>query len=404
MITLNNGQYKILKKAVEWFKDSNSSQVFEIDGLAGTGKSVLIFHILQELNLSQDQYMPMAYTGQASIVMRTKGFKTAKSIHSSLYEIVEEYDNENINMIFGKPKRKYKFIKRGFIDPSVRLFFIDEGYMVPENMVKDILSFGVKVIVCGDTHQLPPIAYKPAFFVGHWKTYHLTEYMRQSLEDPIIYIADRINRGEPIHNGSYGNSVMVINDTDFLPQMIGYADIILSGTNRTRDLVNSYVRQLAGYNYKVPLYGERLICRNNNWNTQINGIALANGLIGTVINNPDISNFNGQIFEIDFKPDIINDYFQNIPVNYEYFTASYDKKQSMKDYANRRYMSGEMFEFAYDITVHLSQGGEFNQGIIIKEFMKPQIQKQLDYTAITRFKKSCIIVNKTDRDIKLPNI
>ena len=62
-----------------------------------------------------------------------------------------------------------------------------------------------------------------------------------------------------------------------------------------------------------------------------------------------------------------------------------------------------MFEYAYAITTHLSQGGEFNQGIIIREHLHPQMQKQLEYTAVTRFKKSCIIINKTDKDIKLPN-
>ena len=401
---LNDGQSRILEDAIEWYRDPNSSQVFEIDGLAGTGKSVLIYHILKELHLSSDQYMPMAYTGQASIVMRTKGFKTAKSIHSSLYEIIEYYDQSDINEIFGKPKKRFKFRLRRIIDPDVRLFFIDEGYMVPDTMVRDILSFGIKVIVCGDTHQLPPVGYKPAFFTGRWETHHLTQLMRQSLDDPIIYLANKIIHDQPIHNGSYG-SVMVIDDVDFIPQMLGYADVILSGTNRTRDIMNSYVRNIAGFKTKTPCYGERLICRNNDWDMQVDGIALANGLIGTVTSIPDMVNFKGKTFDINFRPDILpNSIFYDVPVNFKYFTASFDEKQQMRDYSFRRYMQGQMFEFAYCITTHLSQGGEFNQGIIIKEHLHPQMQKQLDYTAITRFKKSCIIVNKTDRDVRVPNI
>ena len=79
-MVLNDGQYKIYKEAISWFKSKSSSQVFEIDGLAGTGKSVLIHEILKGLHLNHDQYMPMAYTGQASIVMRTKGFHTARQL------------------------------------------------------------------------------------------------------------------------------------------------------------------------------------------------------------------------------------------------------------------------------------------------------------------------------------
>lgn len=402
-IILNDGQKQILQEAVKWFKDPTSDQVFEIDGLAGTGKSVLIYQILRELNLDHNQYMPMAYTGQASIVMRTKGFHTARSIHSSLYDIVEVMDRDDINSIFGTPIKKTKFVKKKFLDPNVRLFFIDEGYMVPENMVRDILSFGIKVIVCGDLHQLPPVKYKPAFFTGNWETHHLTQPMRQNLDDPIIYLANRIIRGEPIHNGNYGNSVMVINDVDFFPQMLGYADIVITGTNRTRDYINSYVRNIAGFHSSFPMYGERLICRNNMWNTQQDGIALANGLIGTCISKLDQTLFNGITFNIDFKPDIINTPFVDIPVNYKYFSASYDEKQELKDYNNRKYIMGALFEYAYGITTHLSQGGEFDKGIIIKEFLHSQIQRQLDYTAITRFKKSCIIINKTDKELSLPS-
>ena len=101
VIQLNSGQQKIKDAAVDWFRNG-SSQVFEIEGAAGTGKSFLIFQILQELGLTPAQFLPMAYTGQASIVMRTRGFTTAKSIHSSLYENVDLYDNK-INQAFGVP-------------------------------------------------------------------------------------------------------------------------------------------------------------------------------------------------------------------------------------------------------------------------------------------------------------
>ena len=103
---LNDDQYKVYKEAIAWYKSPSSPQVFEIDGLAGTGKSVLIAEILKGLNLTADQYMPMAYTGQASIVMRTKGFNTAKSIHSSLYEVIEVMDRDDISYFFGQPKKK----------------------------------------------------------------------------------------------------------------------------------------------------------------------------------------------------------------------------------------------------------------------------------------------------------
>ena len=56
------------------------------------------------------------------------------------------------------------------------------------------------------------------------------------------------------------------------------------------------------------------------------------------------------------------------------------------------WITGEFFEYAYALSVHLSQGSEYDKGIILEEFLRPQIQKQLIYTAITRFKKSLIIL------------
>ena len=399
MNTLNRGQRKICEEAVQWFK-YGSEQVFEIDGKAGTGKTHLMFRILQQLGLSVNQFLPMAYTGQASIVMRTRGFTTARSIHSSLYEVIETYDNSNISDRYGMPFKKKEFVLKKFIDPNIVLFFIDEGYMVPDSMVKDILSFGIKVIVCGDSNQLPPVAGNPGFLTGPG-VHHLTELMRQALDNPIVYLAERARLGQPIHLGTYGTNAMVIEDCDFIPQMIGFADCVACGTNRTRDYMNSYIRQLAGYTNPMPSFGERVVCRNNNWQMVKDGIALANGLTGIIASQPDVSHYNGKAFTINFKPDLANTMFFDIPVNYEYFISPYDKRQELKE--NAKWMIGEMFEFAYASTTHLLQGSEYNNGIYIEEFMRPQMQNKLNYTACTRFKQNLIYIKKANKTFHFPD-
>lgn len=400
-IILNSGQERIKNEAVDWYYNS-SEQVFEIEGPAGSGKSVLIYEILKALGLKSHQYLPMAYTGQASIVMRSRGFSTARSIHSSLYEVVETPD-ENVNLMYGIPYKRKEFRLREFIDPNIDLFFIDEAYMVPEYMKKDILSFGKKVLVAGDSHQLPPVGDKPGFLTGYG-VHRLTELMRQAKDSAIVYIANRAMQGLPIHSGMYGNQVLVINDTEFIPQMIGFADSICCGTNRTRDTLNNYIRQIAGFsNSKTPIVGERIICRNNNWNMVQDGIALTNGLSGTVVSYPDATSYNGKVFRVNFMPDLANTVFYNVPINYDYFVAPFDEKQNMKEYSNRRYMEGEFFEFSYALTTHLMQGSEYKKGIYIEEFMRPQIQNQLNYTGVTRFKEALIYVKKTNKYIYIPN-
>ena len=392
---LNQDQQKVYDAAMKWWYNQES-QLFEIAGAAGTGKTFLINEILRGLRLRTNQILPMAYTGAAALVMRTRGFTTAKSIHSSLYELQDYYDLEDIDPRTGLPVKKYKFgLKPKFlIDASgVQLFLIDEAYMVPSNMVADIMSFGIRVIVCGDPNQLPPIEGDPAFLVNPG-VYRLNQLMRQSADDPIVYLAMRALNGLPIHNGLYGNNVLVCNNDEFSPQMIGYADVVLCGTNKTRENINSYVRHLARFDNSIfPKPGERVICRQNNWNITEKDIALVNGLAGTVTACSGILDAKGKHFMMSYIPDRTNIMFNDLQVNYEYFRSNTEHRKYLKNISNNMpWITGEFFEYAYALSVHLSQGSEYDKGIILEEFLRPQIQKQLIYTAITRFKKSLIIL------------
>lgn len=366
--------------------------------MPGVGKSILISEILKSLKMTSNSYCAMTFTGTASLILRKHGFPYARTIHSTLYECIEVPDSSDpLAAKFGAVGVKKKYVLRKHIDPNIRLFFIDEAYMVPNYMVKDIMSFGIKVIVAGDNHQLPSIGDNPEFLTGH-NVHYLTQLMRQAETNPIVYLSQRATNGLPIHCGMYGNNVMVINDVDLTPEMLQYANCIICGTNKTRDYMNSYMRRMYGYSGSLPKYGERVICRKNNWDISIDGIALANGLAGYVVNNPDPTSFNKDgTFNINFKPDLSDEAFYNIHVNYDYFTAKYDEKNDIKNSVYDFRYPGEFFDFSYALTVHLTQGSEYNNVVYIEEFLNPQITNQLNYTAITRAKQTLIYVKKTNK-------
>lgn len=401
MIILNPEQESTVNDAVNWFLNS-SEQVFEIDGEAGTGKSVVLFEIIRRLGLKPYQYMPMAYTGQASIIMRLKGFPTSRSIHSSLFEIIKtekQYNDDPfkaVNTKLDTPLYTYEFreIPVGGISSDVELFIVDEGYMVPKYMKSALFKHGKKILVAGDQGQLDPIGDEPLFLTGY-NIHHLKQLMRQSENNPIIYIAKRARQGLPIHNGLYGNRVLVINDDELNDNMIMNVGNILCGTNKSRDYFNYKIRRLNNIDVPMPMFGERVICRNNNWFIEQDNIALANGLAGVICSPYDISNYDGNSITFDFLPDLLNTPFKNIKMDYEYLISNYERRNQLKNDKFRNF--GEKFEFAYSLTTHLSQGAEFPCGIYFEEFLRSNIQNKLNYTGVTRFKEYMIYAKKTKK-------
>lgn len=394
-ISLTEKQEKIVSEAVNWYYNS-SDQIFQFAGNPGTGKSVVMNAIINAIGLNSNSVAPMAYIGAAAINMRLKGIQNAKTIHSWIYEPVEEPildSNGNIiyNKYFNRPEVKTVYRLKSL--PDIKLFAIDEGGTVPYRMRKDILKSGKKVLVAGDLDQLPPVGDYPAFLTDG-RVYVLDEIMRQAKNSAIIYLCQRAKKGLPIHTGVYGNEVIVLEEKDFeliAPQILPSAGVVLCGRNETRTRYTNYIRHdILKKSNTLPDKGEKIICRKNDWRIESGGINLTNGLCGRVLNQPDVSSFDGKCFHIDFLPDLNPIPFINVPVDYEFFTADIARKNDMKAF---NYCNGEAFEFGYVQTVHLAQGSQWSTGVYFEEYM-PSNNNQLNYTALSRFRSKCIYVKK----------
>lgn len=386
-------QETVISSAVEHVKRGNK-QVFEFTGGPGTGKTYCIHEIVRRLNIPMDRIAPMAYIGQAAIVMRTRGLYNARTIHSWLYECIEddvldEHGFPVMDPVFNKPMKRIRFVPRDLND--IDLFIIDEGYTVPEYMKKDIESRGKPIIVCGDRKQLPPVEDKPAYLIND-DIMMLTQIMRQNAGNFIIELSNMVYDDIEPDVGLYGN-VLVIDRDDITPEMIQNSQVIICGTNKTRDYYNDYVRhEILHRTTTLPGLGERVMCRKNNWNIEVDGINLTNGLTGTVAKPADVYRFDGKTFTIDFRSDLLGLYFPDIKCNYKFFTA---KTRSEKEFIkNSKYAIGEKFEYAYSKTVHLCQGSQYYNGMYISEYLHKDIQRQLDFTAVSRFMKYMIYVRK----------
>lgn len=394
MFVLTDEQEAVIQAAVNWW-NNETSQLFQFDGFGGTGKSVVLSEILRRINVTQGECAPCAYTGAAAIVMRRKGIPTAKTIHSWIYEAVEERKrDENGNIIideyYNVPITRTKFVLRNL--EHIKLMVIDEASMVPLEIRRDIEKYkNIRVIATGDLHQLPPVSGSGGYLTTG-DCYHLTKIMRQAENSPIVYLSMRAYNELPIHKGYYGNNVWVINEEELTDDILKRAPMILCSYNGTRDRANDYLRNLhmgrpASADI-VPLRGDRLVCRKNNWGEEINGINLVNGLIGTVVSDPRIDKKTKNTFNIDFLADGCGYPFENLDCDSTYFNADAATRRRIKE---NPYFEGNKFEYAYAITVHLSQGSQFPWGVVFEENMRTD-NNRLFYTAITRFSNSLIYV------------
>lgn len=387
-------QERIIQGAVNHIKSNEvNEQVYQIAGSAGTGKTTVLREIIKRSEIPMSRIAVMTFIGQAAIILRSKGIYNARTIHSQLYVTEEDYVYQNGQIVrdpvYDKPVTKMYFrLKKSL--PDIDLMIIDEAWTVPKKMKKDIESFGIKIIASGDHKQLPPVGDEPAYLVDG-KIHFLTQIMRQGKGSQILLLADYLNKGYRVSPGYYGE-VLVIEDRDLTDEMIKYANIMICATNATRDTLNNHVRNdIFKLNQRLPAYGEKIICRKNNWNIEVNGISLANGLIGSVINeiSPlDIDRKKKQ-FKVDFKPDMFNGVFRDLDCDYEYFIADSNARKFLK---NNPYSKASKFEYAYAITTHLSQGAQYPSGIYFKEYFRKDIQSNLDYTGITRFSDFVIMV------------
>ena len=400
----NDDQKRVIDAGVRHLLSSSGDPVFQFSGKAGTGKSVVMHEIYRQSGTPLIEIAPMAYVGQAAIIMRLKGFPNAKTIHSWIYntEIAPKYNKKEqlfqVNEYLGTFDNGLIFTPKPL--DNVKYFFIDEGGTVPMSLYPDIVRDGKRIIVAGDINQLPPVKDTPAFLYDPSKVMFLNEVMRQKEGSGILYIADKALAGEPIPNAFYGDALVIYED-ELTNELLLGADMILCGTNKTRDRYTHIIRnEIKRINSDLPLFGEKVICRKNDWQLEVNGIGLGNGIIGTVANMPEVSSFynNGKksdCFLMDFKPDLFDGIFFDLDVNYPYLKADNKLKQKMK---SSPYIQGHLFDYAYANTVHLTQGGQYGKVIYIEENVFDSItQRKLNYTACTRATDMLIYAKKRYR-------
>src|SRR5712672_1839075 len=190
-----------LKAVAAWLKARPGSrgtpQIFRLFGYAGTGKTTLARHLAEDVD---GKVVFAAFTGKAALVMRRKGCTDASTIHSMIYRARESgEETPSFELWDEAPASKAKLI------------VVDECSMVDAELARDLMSFGVPLLVLGDPAQLPPIQ-GGGFFTDAAPDAMLTEVHRQARDDPIVRLSMMIRAGSTLPQGRYGATEVVRRD------------------------------------------------------------------------------------------------------------------------------------------------------------------------------------------------
>lgn len=343
-------------------------QVFRIFGFAGSGKTTIAARKAQDLG---GGILAATFTGKASLVMRRKGFDCS-TIHSLIYipKMVPVLDDA------GQPTGEEKLdfvLNEDSPLLSAKLLVVDEVSMVNAELAKDLLSFNRPILVLGDPGQLPPVS-GTGYFTQGTPDVMLTEIHRQALDNPIIKLSMDVRLGRGCRPGMYGESKVIrreLFNAVKRHETLSH-DQVLCGTNRTRRGLNAQIRHFKGFEFIAqPEAKDKLICLRNNKRT-----GLFNGGMWHVDEPPQ---FDGEVFDLGLSSLDIPGLNAKVKVPLEFFTGEDEKLSAGK---RRKY---DEFDFGYAITVHKSQGSQWDSVLVVNEnYCFRETAVQWLYTAITR--------------------
>lgn len=371
VISLNEAQQQGILNCLQ-------TKVSIITGGPGTGKTTLIKKLLEILDTYHITYKLAAPTGRAAKRMNEGTGKFAVTLHRLL-----EFNPQG-----GFTHNELNALKLDFL-------IVDEASMIDIFLAHSLLKalpLTAHIIFIGDIDQLPSVGagnfLRDCIASKSFSVTHLHYIFRQAHNSLITYNAHQINKGEfprsTVEDCKQDYLFIKENEVEKLPhhlntiitEKLGRWGIkkencmVLSPMNRGGAgtiVINHYLQTLFNPADDTPFLTYR-------------GTQFKKGdRVMQIRNNYDKNIFNGDIGIITSY----NSQDQELFVNFWGTEISYPHHEM------------DELVLAYAISIHKSQGSEFD-AVIIPLFMQhfTLLQRNLLYTALTRAKKLCILIGQ----------
>ncbi len=451
---LTNGQKNACEELTNFLYLRGKGHLFILKGYAGTGKTTLISALVKTFKKLHKNTLLLAPTGRAAKVFSTYSSQKAFTIHKIIYKIK---NNGEVLEVMRKPNKLQRTL---FIVDEVSMIAdmpTSDKMFGARSLLSDFLAFvfegeGNKVIFVGDDAQIPPVHLdeSPALSIDYLNVnfdvqvneYQLTEVVRQTLHSGILSNATALR--EKIHNqdeilpyflAEHFNDFTRIDGTqleEVLNDLYGMYEpdeiVTITRSNKRANLFNQEVRNRIFFKDDKIAAGDLMMAVKNNyyWVDESSPMGfIANGDMLEVVSiqktidrygfsfadvnvrmcdYPNESDISLKIIvdSIDVEEAALNSeqnkkLYREISEDYADITSKKERYQAIK---NDPFLNALQVKFAYSLTCHKTQGGEWKAVILDLNYFTEEHQNieflRWLYTAVTRAKTTLYLLNFPD--------
>lgn len=405
----NAGQEAAIDLLSLFLAERGERPCFLLTGYAGTGKTSLVSALTKAMAALNQSTVLLAPTGRAAKVMSHYSGTNAYTIHKWIYHTESKPDQVTdikFSLAFNKDKNT--------------LFIIDEASMIDQYLLRDLIQFvyqgeGCKMLLLGDEAQLPPVGYEesPALQLNELKSLgltvryaQLTEVARQAQDSGILSNATKVRQFVEHPSEAPGCIIELVQsaeDVGLLPgnemvseiersyDEVGLEDtLIITRSNKRTNMYNQGVRAQLLWKEDMLQTGDRIMVSRNNYffTEQYDGLPfLANGDMLEVVRLRGERELYGYHFvdaslrslDYEWEVDVVlwlDTLLTDTPEkNYELqrdlytkiaedYPEIHTKKEMREKVAASPYYNALQVRYAYAVTCHKSQGGQWKRVFI----------------------------------------
>ncbi|TXD84748.1 AAA family ATPase [Subsaximicrobium wynnwilliamsii] len=445
----------VLDQLSKFVFDDAKDELYLLKGYAGTGKTSIVGTLVSHLWEAKKSAVLMAPTGRAAKVISNYSKKEAFTIHKKIY-FPKKNKTGGVKFVIQPNKhRNTIFIvdEASMISDSTSDGQDHESTSLLDDLMQYVYSgHNCKLLLIGDKAQLPPVksdlspALDAQILELHYNkrliTVELDEVVRQELDSGILENATRLR--EVLQNEFFESFQFNIKSfPDVIRLIDGYEIMdaindsysengheetaVIVRSNKRANLYNQNIRTRILFNENELSVGDFLMVVRNNYfwiKPTTDAGFIANGDIVQVLEMFSVKELYGfrfaevKIQMVDYPnmapfetvllldtleaetPSLTyedsNRLYQEVQKDYQDETSNYKKFLKTK---NNHFFNALQVKFAYAITCHKSQGGQWNTIFVEQPYLPNGIDRDYVrwlYTAITRAKDKLYLIGFKD--------